>query len=59
MEKIVKKKFDFEKLPEDLKKNFIERLWFISYWANYIKEHSDLEWSEQQKILIDAQINEK
>jgi len=56
MEKIVKKKFDFEKLPEDLKRNFLERLWFIKYWADYIKGHSDLEWSEQQKVLIDAQI---
>ena len=31
---------------------------FIKYWANYIKTHSDKEWSSQQKVLIDSQISE-
>jgi hypothetical protein len=56
MENIKRVKFDFENLSEDLKKNFLERLWFIKYWANYIKTHSDKEWSSQQKVLIDGQI---
>lgn len=58
MEKLVKKRFDFEELSEDLKRNFLERLWFIKYWAEYIKTHSDKDWSEQQKILIDAQVRQ-
>ncbi len=31
---------------------------FIKYWANFIKTHSDKEWSSQQRVLIDAQIPE-
>lgn len=56
MENIKRVKFDFENLSEDLKNNFLERLWFIKYWADYIKTHSDKEWSSQQKVLIDGQI---
>ena len=33
-----------------------DRMNFIKFWAKYIKEHSDEEWSEQQNILIDSQI---
>jgi hypothetical protein len=36
--------------------NFKERLEFIDFWVNYIKTHSDKEWSEQQNIIIDSQI---
>lgn len=32
------------------------RLFFIEYWAKYIKEHSDKEWGEQQNILINSQM---
>ncbi|GBE19809.1 hypothetical protein BMS3Abin17_00538 [archaeon BMS3Abin17] len=38
------------------KTNKEDRLNFIKFWANYIKTHSDKEWSEQQKMLIDSQI---
>jgi hypothetical protein len=38
------------------KRNAEERLKFIEFWANYIKTHSDKEWSEQQNKLIDSQI---
>ena len=45
---------------EELKKfkaqNAKERLEFIEFWANYVKTHSDKEWSKQQKVLIDSQI---
>lgn len=37
-------------------KNFIERLGFIKFWVEYIKTHSDEEWSEQQNSLIDSQL---
>jgi hypothetical protein len=49
-------KVDFEELKRERQKNFKERLWFIKYWVNYIKTHSDEEWSEQQRVLIDSQI---
>ncbi len=39
----------------DKEKNRKERLEFIKLWATYVKEHSDEEWSEQQKIIIDSQ----
>lgn len=51
--------------PEDEKKRIFmkpgkdnreDRLNFVKFWANYIKTHSDKDWSEQQKILIDSQI---
>ena len=40
------------------KNNKEDRENFIKYWANYIKTHSDKEWSSQQKVLIDSQISE-
>jgi len=38
----------------DKKQNQKERDWFIDYWAEYIKTHSDREWSQQQADLIDS-----
>jgi len=38
------------------KDNKEDRINFVKYWANYVKTHSDKEWSRQQKILIDSQI---
>jgi hypothetical protein len=46
---------DLEELKEDRKKNIKEREWFIDYWVNYIKTHSDKEWSKPQNILINGQ----
>ncbi len=40
----------------DRERNFIERLEFIKFWANYVKTHGDEEWSKQQNVLIDSQI---
>ena len=34
------------------KDNKEDRLNFIKYWANYVKTHSDKEWSKQQNIII-------
>ena len=50
-----KTKINLEELKEEKRKNFKERIWFIKYWVNYIKTHSDKEWSKHQKKLIDAQ----
>ena len=49
-------KINFEELKKERKKNFEERLWFLKFWAEYIKSHSDEEWSSQQKVLIDSQL---
>lgn len=32
------------------------RLFFVEYWAQYVKEHSDEEWGAQQNILINSQM---
>lgn len=32
-----------------------ERMKFVEFWARYVKEHSDQEWSRQQNIVIDSQ----
>lgn len=31
-----------------------QREWFIDYWVNYMKTHSDEEWSRQQNVLINS-----
>jgi hypothetical protein len=31
-----------------------DRLNYVKYWAEYIKTHSDEEWSRQQNILINS-----
>ena len=31
-----------------------DRMWFVEYWANYVRNHSDKEWSRQQNILINS-----
>jgi len=38
----------------DKKSNQKEREWFIDYWAEFVRTHSDQEWSQQQKVLINA-----
>lgn len=49
-------KIDAKQLKEERQVNFQERLKFIDFWVGYIKTHSDREWSMQQNIIIDAQI---
>lgn len=36
-----------------------ERLNFIKFWVEYMKTHRDEEWSKQQNMIIDSQINYK
>jgi hypothetical protein len=40
----------------DKEQNRKERLEFVRYWAKYVREHSDKEWSRQQKVIIDSQM---
>jgi len=43
---------NLKELEDDKRRNFEERLKFIDMWVDYIKSHSDEEWSSQQKTLI-------
>jgi len=56
--KFAEVKVNLEELKKFKIKNAEERLEFIDFWANYIKTHSDEDWSKQQNILIDSQIKE-
>ena len=38
------------------KDNRKDRMNFVEYWADYIKNNSDEEWSRQQNIIINSQI---
>lgn len=38
------------------KTNKEDRINFVKFWANYVKTHSDEDWSEQQNIIINAQM---
>lgn len=33
-----------------------QREWFIDHWVNFIKGHSDKEWSRQQNVLINSML---
>lgn len=44
-----------QKVIFDKEKNKEERLRFIKYWANYVKNHDDTDWSKQQAELINSQ----
>jgi len=37
-------------------KNRKERIKFVELWAEYVRTHSDIEWSKQQKIVVDSQL---
>lgn len=43
-------------LREMKKLNDEDRMWFVRYWANYVKTHPDKEWSRQQNIIINSQL---
>jgi len=36
--------------------NAEERMNFVEYWAEYVRTHPDEDWSKQQKMLIDSQL---
>lgn len=50
-------KIDLKELEKEKKINSEERLKFIDLWANYVKTHSDKNWSEQQAMVINNPIN--
>lgn len=52
-------RIDLNELKKFKEQNFRERLEFIDWWVEYTKTHSDKEWSEEQKRLIDAQFDGK
>jgi hypothetical protein len=33
-----------------------ERIKFVDLWADYVRTHSDKEWSRQQKVIVDSQL---
>ncbi len=43
-----------EKDTEVLEEIDEERLNFVRFWAKYVRKTSTMEWSKQQKILIDS-----
>ena len=38
------------------KDNQESRINFVTYWANYLKTHSDNDWGRQQKKLINSML---
>lgn len=52
-------KVDMEELKKFKVRNAKERIEFIDMWVNYMKTHSDEEWSEQQNEVINGQISEE
>lgn len=41
--------------PLEIRKlNDQDRMWYVDYWADYVRTHPDKEWSKQQNILINS-----
>lgn len=40
----------------DKEGNFKERIEFVKYWAKYVRTHDDKDWSRQQAMLINSQL---
>lgn len=60
MVKIKKFELNLEEMKEikdDRERNRIARMKFVKFWAEYVRTHSDKEWSKQQNVVIDSQIN--
>lgn len=49
---------DLEEMKEFKRRNFKDRLDSIKFWVDYMKKHSDEEWSKQQNVIIDSQMPE-
>ena len=43
-------------IEEAKKLNREDRLWFVGYWAEYVRTHPDKEWSSQQAVLVNSQL---
>ena len=35
-------------------RNKADRLWFVDYWAEYVRTHPDEDWSRQQADFINS-----
>jgi hypothetical protein len=46
-----KSSFDLKKSIEQNQK---ERMRFVDQWADYVRTHSDKEWSRQQNVIINS-----
>ena len=43
--------------PKEIRRiNDEDRMWFVKYWAEYVRTHPDKEWSRQQNVIINSQI---
>jgi len=43
--------------PKEIRRlNDKDRMWFVKFWAKYVRTHPDKEWSRQQNIIINSQI---
>jgi len=40
----------------DKTRNRKERMNFVVFWAEYVRTHSDRDWSRQQKMVVDSQL---
>lgn len=47
---------DSEEFERKRRNNTEERFRFIRYWADFVRSHDDEEWSQQQNVLINAQL---
>lgn len=45
-----------EELDELIAENARSRRAFVVTWAEYVRTHDDAEWSRQQNVLIDSQL---
>jgi hypothetical protein len=45
-----------EEFMQPGKNNKEDRMNFVKFWARYIQNHSDEEWSSQQNKLINSQL---
>jgi hypothetical protein len=50
-------KINKKEIKKEFERNFKERLSFVKLWTDYIKTHSDEDWSEQQNLIINSQLN--
>ncbi|MFW6386325.1 MAG: hypothetical protein ACOCZP_04180 [Candidatus Hadarchaeota archaeon] len=50
---------NLERLEKKKEKNREQRREFVKFWADYIKDHDDEEWSKQQNLIVDSQIPDK
>jgi len=47
---------NLRKLKEKRQENIKQRRDFVKYWAHYVREHPDKDWSQQQNRIINSQL---